>query len=191
MAKENLGDKPMGKKNKAKLTAFELVLFSMLGALMFGSKMLMEFLPNVHLLGMFTVTFTLVFRAKALIPIYIYVLLNGVIAGFAPWWIPYLYVWTVLWAMAMLIPRKISSKAAVVVYPLVCAMHGLLFGTLYAPAQALLFGLDFKQTVAWIIAGLPFDAIHCISNLVAGLLIYPLSRVLKKLCASVSKKIYT
>ena len=99
-------------KKKAKLTVFELVLFSMLGALMFGSKMLMEFLPNVHLLGMFIVTFTAVFRFKALIPIYIYVLLNGVLAGFAPWWIPYLYVWTVLWGMAMLIPKNIPDKVA-------------------------------------------------------------------------------
>ena len=176
-------------KKKAKLTVFELVLFSMLGALMLASKMLMEFLPNVHLLGMFIVTFTAVFRFKALIPIYIYVLLNGVLAGFAPWWIPYLYIWTVLWGMAMLIPKNIPDKVAVFVYPLVCALHGILFGVLYAPAQALMFNLSFEQTLAWIAAGFPFDVTHCISNFVAGLLILPLKKVLCKLCASVSGKI--
>ena len=36
----------------------ELTLFALLGTLMYGSKVLMEFLPNVHLLGMFTITFT-------------------------------------------------------------------------------------------------------------------------------------
>ena len=75
----------MVKKEKKSqgLTVFELALFAMLGAIMFCSKLLMEWIPNVHLLGMFTITFTLVYRKKALFPIYLYVLLNGVYAGFA------------------------------------------------------------------------------------------------------------
>ncbi len=176
-------------KKKAKLTLFELVLFSMFGALMFGSKVLMEFLPNMHLLGFFIVTFTAVFRVKALIPIYIFVLLNGILAGFSPWWIPYLYVWTVLWGMAMLIPKNIPDKVAMFVYPLVCALHGLLFGVIYAPAQALLFHLNFEQTLAWVAAGFPFDLIHCVSNFLLGLLVLPMKKVLCKLCSSVSNKI--
>lgn len=59
----------------------EMVLFSMLGTLMFCSKIIMELLPNIHLLGMFTMVYTLVFRKKALYPIYIYVFLNGLFAG--------------------------------------------------------------------------------------------------------------
>ena len=53
----------------------------------------MELLPNIHLLGMLTMVYTIVFRIKALIPIYVYVFLNGIFAGFSPWWIPYLYIW--------------------------------------------------------------------------------------------------
>ncbi len=189
MYKNYQGQESLSKKKKAKLTLFELVLFSMFGAIMFCSKMLMEFLPNVHLLGMFIVTFTVVFRVKALIPIYIYVLLNGVVAGFTTWWMPYLYVWTVLWGMAMLIPKNIPDKVAVIVYPLVCALHGLLFGIIYAPAQALIFGLDFRQTIAWVVAGFPFDLVHCVSNFIAGLLIYPMVKLLKKLCKTVANKI--
>ena len=128
----------------------ELVIFPMLGAVMFCSKVIMEAIPNVHLLGMFTVTYTLVFRWKALIPIYVFVALTGLYAGFAPWWVPYLYVWAVLWGMAMLMPRRIPKKAKAVVYPIVCALHGFAFGILYAPGQALLFGLDFKAMIPWI-----------------------------------------
>ena len=51
----------------------ETVIFAMLGALMYASKIVMEALPNIHLLGMFTIVFTIVFRKKALIPIYVYV----------------------------------------------------------------------------------------------------------------------
>lgn len=159
----------------------ELTLFALLGTLMYGSKVLMEFLPNVHLLGMFTITFTVVYRKKALIPIYVYVFLNGLFAGFSLWWIPYLYIWTVLWGIVMLLPKTMPKKVAVPVYMVTCAVHGFLFGTLYAPLQALMFGLDFKGMLAWIVAGLPWDAIHGVSNFFAGALVVPLAALLKKL----------
>ena len=64
---------------------------------------------------------------------------------------------------------------------LVCGLHGLAFGTLYAPAQALMFGLSLKGTIAWIVAGLPWDAVHALGNLAAGTLIVPLSSLLNKI----------
>lgn len=158
-----------------------MAVFAMLGTVMFCSKIIMEALPNIHLLGMFTMTYTLAFRKKALIPIYIYVMLNGLYAGFSMWWMPYLYVWTVLWAFTMILPKNMPVKAKCVIYPIVCAMHGIAFGTLYAPAQAIMFGLNFEQMIAWIISGLPWDLIHGIGNFFAGLLILPLSELLKKL----------
>lgn len=164
-----------------KLSVKEVVVFAMLGSVMYVSKILMEFLPNVHLLGMFTVTYTIVYRKKALYPLYTYILLNGIFAGFATWWLPYLYIWTVLWGVVMLLPKKIPAKAQPIVYMVVCAAHGFLFGTLYAPAQALLFGLSFKGMIAWIIAGLPWDMVHGISNFCCGVLIVPLSKLLKRL----------
>lgn len=168
------------KKKHNFLTTAEITKFTMLGTLMFCSKIIMEWIPNVHLLGMFTMVYTLVYRKKALIPIYVYVMLNGLIAGFSPWWIPYLYMWSVLWAVTMLLPRKLSMKAAAILYPIVCALHGFLFGTLYAPAQALMFGLNFQQMLAWIISGLPWDMIHGIGNFFAGFLIIPLVTLLRR-----------
>ena len=159
----------------------DMAIFAMLGALMFASKIAMEILPNIHLLGMLTMVYTITYRVRALIPIYIYVLINGVYAGFSMWWIPYTYIWTLLWGATMLLPKNMPTKVKYVVYPVVCALHGFLFGTLYAPAQALMFGLDFHGMIAWIIAGLPFDAIHGVSNIFMGMLVYPLSQLLIKL----------
>ena len=139
----------------------------------------MEFLPNVHLIGTFIVAITAVYRAKALFPIYAFVLLNGIVSGFATWWIPYLYIWTVLWGAAMLLPRNMPTKIKPIIYMIVCALHGFLYGVIYAPSQALLFGLDFKGMIAWIISGVPFDLIQGISNLFCGLLICPIILVLK------------
>jgi energy-coupling factor transport system substrate-specific component len=172
---------PKKERNSQLNQVREMCIFAMLGTLMFCSKIIMEVLPNIHLLGMLTMVYTIVYRKKALIPIYIYVLLNGLFAGFSVWWIPYLYLWTVLWAVTMLLPRKMSKKAACIVYPIVCSLHGFAFGILYAPAQALFFGLDFEKTVAWILSGAPFDVVHGIGNLIAGLLVVPLSEMLKKL----------
>ena len=156
-----------------KLTTRETAVFGMLGAVMFASKMLMELLPNIHLLGVLTVAYTVVYRRKALYPIYIYVLINGIFCGFAAWWFAYLYVWLILWGAVMLLPRDMPKKLQPAVYMAVCAAHGFLFGTLCAPAQALLFGLNFEGMAAGIVAGLPFDVIHGVSNFLCGVLIMP------------------
>ena len=170
-----------------RLSAKEIAIFGMFGALMYASKLIMEVAPNVHLLGVFTIALTVVYRKKALYPIYTYVLLNGLFAGFATWWIPYLYLWTLLWAATMLLPQSMPKKAAPVVYMSVCAAHGFLFGTLYAPVQALLFGLDFHGMIAWIVAGLPFDCIHGVSNFVCGMLILPIVNIIRRVENTVQK----
>ena len=162
-----------------KLTIREIAVFGMLGAVMYVSKMIMELVPNVHLLGVFIVAFTVVYRQKALYPIYVYVFLNGLFSGFAAWWIPYLYIWTVLWAFVMVLPKKMPRKIEPLVYMAVCAAHGVLFGTLYAPAQAIIFGLSFQGMIAWILAGLPWDFIHGVSNFFCGVLILPLISALR------------
>ncbi|MCI9329975.1 hypothetical protein [Schaedlerella sp.] len=162
-----------------KPTTREITIFAMLGAVMYASKLLMEVAPNIHLLGVFTIAFTVVYRKKALYPIYIYVILNGIFCGFAAWWVPYLYVWTVLWGVVMLLPEPLPKKLRPFVYMTVCAAHGFLFGTLYAPAQAVLFGMSFQGMVSWIIAGLPFDLIHGVSNFFCGILIVPVISALR------------
>ncbi len=158
-----------------------MILFALFGAIMYCSKIVMEALPNIHLLGMFIMTFTIVYRKKALIPIYVYVLLEGLFAGFAVWWLPYLYIWTLLWGITMLLPRKMSKTALYIVYPVVCGIFGLAYGTLYAPVQALAYHMGFKAMLAWIVSGLPFDALPAAGNLALGLLVPTLSALLLKL----------
>lgn len=170
-----------------KLTIREICIFGMTGAAMYVSKLLMEGFPNVHLLGAFIVALTVVYRKKALYPIYVFILLVGLLNGFSIWWIPYLYIWTVLWLFTMLIPSKWPKKVKYILYPIVCSLHGFLFGTLYAPAQAILFHYNFNTTIKWIIAGLPYDITHGINNLICGtIFIAPLILVYSKIPQSVS-----
>ena len=165
----------------------DLVVFAALGAIMFASHLVLIGVPNIGFIGLFISAFTLTYRVRALIPIYIYIMLYGVFFGVLTW-IPYLFVWLPLWGMFMLIGRfNLPIKVKVPVYMVLCALHGLSFGTLYAPFSAFLFGIPFKlQTIiAWIIAGLPYDIAHAIGNLAAGIMIVPLSELLKRLDAQV------
>ena len=160
-----------------KLTTKELIIFSMLGTIMYVSKIIMELAPNIHLLGVFTIAYTVVYRKKALYPIYIFVFLMGLFSGFSLWWIPHLYLWAILWGVSMLLPKNTHP----IVYMIVCALHGFLYGVIYAPAQMVLFGFNLQEIIAWIIAGFPFDIIHGSSNFFCGLLIMPLIKTLRKL----------
>ncbi len=163
-----------------KLKLKDIAVLSVLSALMFMGDQLLEALPNIHLVGVLVVATTAVYKWYALLPIYVYVLSTGLIGGFSLWWIPYLYVWAVLWGFVMLMPKKLPEKAKYILYIILCTLHGFLFGTLYAPVQALLFGLDFKGMIIWIINGFPFDIIHGVGNLILStVLLYPIIKVLK------------
>lgn len=163
------------------LSIKEIAVFSMLGTVMFLGDFLMEMFPNVHFVGVLTVIYTVVYRKKALIPLYIYVFMNGLYAGFSLWWVPYLYIWTILWGLAMLIPRGLHVSLSAIICAVISSLHGFAFGILYSPAQAIMFGLDFKGMLAWIAAGIPFDVIHGIANLAASVIIIPLVTLLCKL----------
>lgn len=161
-----------------KLKLREIIIFALLGVIMFISKLVMEALPNVHLIGAFTIAFTVVYRRKALYPIMVFATLTLIYAG--PYMWPYFYVWTVLWGVTMLLPKKMPEWLAAIVYVVVCGLHGLSFGTLYAPAQALMFGLNFEQTLAWISMGFfTADIPHMCGNLLAGFLVLPIVKILK------------
>ncbi len=156
-----------------------VAVFAMLGAIMFISDILMEFLPNVHLVGVLTVIYTIVYRAKALIPIYIYVFLNGLFSGFGIWWLAYLYVWAILWGAAMLVPTRLSRRVRLILYTVICTAHGLLFGVLFAPVQ-MIYNSELSYIISWITVGfITADIYHAIGNCILGLLlIIPLSELL-------------
>ncbi len=164
----------------------KLILLTIFGSLMYLSQLLMAALPNIHMIALFITIITVVYRKWALVSIYVYAFLNGMYGIYVL--IPYLYVWTILWAVIMLLPRKTKPNIAVIIYSVVCGLHGIMFGVLYAPAQALLFGFSFEQTVAWVAYGLPYDLLHCIGNIVLSTFAYPLIKLLLRLETTVAKR---
>ena len=105
---------------------------------------------------------------------------EGLLNGFGTWWVPYLYIWTVLWGAVMLLPKKLEGKKASIVYAVVCSLHGFLYGVLYAPFQAFVHHLNLEGTLTWIATGLAFDITHGISNFVCTLILcVPFIKLLK------------
>lgn len=155
-----------------------IVRDAMLGALLICSKEALAALPGVEIVSTLLVVYTVVYRMRAFIPLYVFVAVEAVLYPSVISTIMYLYVWAVLVGMVLLLPNRILPAPF---YMLVSGIFGLLFGTLCAPAQALYFGLTFKGMWAWIVAGLPFDIPHGISNAALGLLVPPLCRLIKRL----------
>ena len=52
---------------------------------------------------------------------------------------------------------------------------------LFAMFAALMYGFNFEQTLVWIAQGFGFDIIHGVSNIFTGMLVLPLSELIKKL----------
>ena len=143
---------------------------------MYASKLAMDFLPNIHLIGVFIIALTDVYGKKALYPIYVYVLLEFLLNGVNLWAINYLYVWLILAAGAWLL-REMTSPLG---WALLSGVFGLLFGALCAPVYLVVGGPAYA--LSWWISGIPFDLLHCAGNFVITLVLFvPLRRLTKQL----------
>ena len=64
-----------------KYTTFEIVILGMLGAIACVCQVALSFLPNIEVVSILFIVYTKVFGKKALFPIYVFVLLEGIFWG--------------------------------------------------------------------------------------------------------------
>lgn len=168
-------------KTKTKIQIKDIVIIGMMSAIMIALQVALALLPlpNVELVSLLTIVFTLVFGYKALYIIYIFVLLEGFIWGFHVWWINYLYVWTVLFIITLLLRQNRSS----IFWAVVSGVYGLGFGALCSIPYFLTGGIP--TGMAYWVSGIPFDIIHGISNFfIAFVLFHPIHHLLLKLISN-------
>ena len=153
-----------------------LVILSQLGALMFVLKMAMAGLPNVEPVTLLTMVYTVVLGRWALVPIYLYVVLEFVIWGVNTWSLCYLYVWLILFVLTWLL-RKMDSALG---WAVLAGAYGLCFGALCTPVYVVIGG--WAYALSWWTSGIPFDLLHCTGNFVMVLVLFqPLRKLLDTL----------
>ncbi len=151
----------------------EMCVLALMGALMFALQAALAAVPNIHLTAVLIIVTAGVFGWLALYPVFIFVLLEGLVYGFGLWWVSYLYAWPLLTVAAVLM-RKNSS---VLIWAVLAALHGLCFGAMCA---ILYLFTGVHAAFSYWLSGVPFDLAHCAGNFVLTLILYrPLSAALK------------
>ena len=159
-----------------KLTVRQIVLFGMLGALIFAAKYVMAVLPNIEPVSLMVMLCAVVFGRKAAYPIALYVVMEFLFYGLGLWNINYLYIWAILAIAA----GQMRNVRGALPWAILSGTFGLLFGALCAPVDVVIGG--FGYAIAKWISGIPFDVAHCVGNFAIALVMFvPMRSLLEKL----------
>lgn len=181
MATASSGSIPSVNK-KLILPLAEIALFGVLGALTFGAKYVMSWMPNIEPVSLMVMVYATVFGRKCVFPIYVYVLLEILFYGLGLWNFNYLYIWAVL-ALAAWLLRKMEHPLA---WAILSGVFGLLFGALCAPVDVFVGGFGYAGA-KWV-SGIPYDLMHCAGNFVMALVLFkPLRQLTNKLYLKIQK----
>lgn len=163
--------------NKKKgLSLGEIVLFGMLGALMFALQVVMAPLPNIEPVSLLVMLFAVAFGWKSLYCVYTFVAMEILFHGIGLWNINYLYIWTVL-AIVTIALRKMDSVFG---WAMLSGVYGLCFGALCGIVDIFIGGFGYAAA-KWV-SGIPFDLLHCGGNFAIALILWkPLRTLLDQL----------
>ena len=155
----------------------KITRIALLSAILYVSKVALEFLPNVELVSLLTVLYTLVFGKEAFLIVTVFNLFELIQWGFGTWWVSYLYVWPLLVLITLLLKKIIKEEF--LIWSVVSGLFGLIFGSLFAIVY---LPVDPASALAYWISGLPWDVWHGVCNFVLMLVIgKPLYLLLKKI----------
>lgn len=162
--------------SSTKLTIRELCILSFMAALMLALQVATSGLPNIHFTAVLMIVSAVFFGWKSLYAIAVFIMLEGLVWGFGLWWACYWYLWPSLAIPAVLLRKNRSN----LVWAIIAALHGLLFGLLYALAYYFVGG--WEMVLAKWISGIPFDLAHCAGNFILTLFLFnPLYNLLEKI----------
>lgn len=144
----------------------KMTRIALLGAVLYVSKVALEFLPNVEMVSFLIIIYTLVFGAETFFIVTVFNLFELFQWGFGMWWLSYLYVWPILCLVTLLCRRLFQEEF--LLWAVVSGLFGLAFGSFFAAAWIF---ADPSYALAYWISGLPWDVWHGICNFILMLLI--------------------
>lgn len=153
----------------------QLVTDAFLAGILFALQVALMHLPNMELVSLLTMLYTVIFGKRVVIILTVFIMLEGLVHGFGVWWISYLYIWYLLAGGAWILRKMQAPDWG---YAILSGIFGLSFG-FFCSIPYLSGGIG--AALSWWISGIPFDIIHGISNLVIAFLLFrPLGRVLRE-----------
>lgn len=152
-----------------------LVIMGILTGIVLAGQVAMGFLPNIEIVTLLFILYTLIFGKKVFFMIYAFVILEGIVYGIGLWWVNYLYVWSI----QAVITWFFRKQTSVVFWSIMSGFYGLTFGALCALTTIFISGP--AAAFAYWVSGLGFDITHCIGNVVICLILFkPLKMVMEK-----------
>ena len=159
---------------KSKFTARDIALIGVMIATLEVAKLAMSYLPNIELVTLLIILYTLFFGNKIYYALAAFVLLEGCLYGFGVWWFMYLYIWPLL----AILTNIVKKQQSVWFWSIFSGVYGLFYGALCSITYIFISG--FKGAFAWWVAGIPFDIIHCVSNFIICMVLFiPLRKVMR------------
>ena len=137
----------------------EIVIYGILSAVLLAAQVSLGFLPNIEIVTLLILVYTLVFRKKVFFIIYIFVFLEGLIYGFGLWWINYLYVWSIQ-ALITLLFRKNDS---VWFWSILSGIYGITFLLCNRRDFRCICILDVRTSIRYHTL---YQQFHCMSRIV-------------------------
>ena len=155
----------------------KLTRIALLSAILYVSKLALDFLPNIELVSLLTILYTLVFGKEAFLIVTVFNLFQIIQWGIGSWTISYLYTWPLLCLLTLLLKKLIKEEF--IVWSIVSGIFGLIFGSLFALVY---IPVDPAYALSYWIMGLPWDVWHAVWNFVLMLVLgKPLYKVLKRM----------
>lgn len=161
-----------------KINVKELILFGILGGFIAAFQFALSFIPNIEVVSLFIIVFSLIYKKKTLYIVYTYVAIMGIMYGFGLWWLGYAIIWPLLSVITFTFINFFMEKyLALAIYS---GIFGLSFGLFFAIPYVIFSGVN--AGIAYWAAGLQFDLIHGIGNyfimIILGKKIYNLLNML-------------
>lgn len=157
----------------------KMTRIAFLSAVLYVSKVLLEFAPNVELVSFLTILYTLVFGKEALLIVTVFNLFELVQWGFGLWLVSYFYIWPLLCLLTLAFRRLFQEE--ILLWAFLSGLFGLAFGSLFALAYV---PVDPAYALSYWISGLPWDVWHGAANFTLMLLLgKPVLKVLKRINA--------
>ena len=136
-----------------RMSIYKLTRIALLSAILYVSKVALEFLPNV-------------FGKETFLTVTVFNLFELIQWGFGTWWFSYLYVWPLLCLITLILKKLIKEE--ILVWAIVSGCFGLIFGSLFAIVY---IPINLSYALTYWISGLPWDVWHGVCNFILMLVL--------------------